>query len=178
MLFSNAGFLLFSSSLFSFPHAHHLSPLTLPLCPPPFHPCLQTGSSPVGCADLLPLWTAYCRLLPGPSAAAAQHGLRGTSAEPGGAGGPGTMRQGNYTDNRAARRASRRQHRHCRAGASFSTTSAQTTYWRTQWRTLPSPWAHWYTQIWTLAGPPTSWSKWCAGLRITIALDWRGSRAG
>lgn len=144
----------FSSFLLSFPSLMLIISLHwLFLHAPPFHPCLQTGSSPVGCADLLPLWTAYCRLLPGPSATAAQHGLRGTSAEPGGAGGPGTVRQGNYTDNRAARRASRRQHRHCRAGASFSTTSAQTTYWRTQWRTLPSPWAHWYAQIWTLAGP-------------------------
>lgn len=34
MLFSNDGFLLFSS-LFSFPHAHHISPTTLPPWPPP-----------------------------------------------------------------------------------------------------------------------------------------------
>lgn len=149
MLFSKA----FSS--FSVFFSHFLPSCSSPLSidPSSITPCLQTGSSPVGCADFLPLWTAYCRLLPGPSATAAQHGLRGTSAESGGAGGPGTVRQGNYTDNRAARRASRCQHRHRRARASFSTTSAQTTYWRTQWRTLPSPWAHWHTQIWTLAGP-------------------------
>lgn len=146
-----SAFSLFSS-LFSFLHSHHHSPTTPFFMSPPVFPCLKTGSSPVRCADLLPLRTAYCRLLPSPPATAAQHGLRWTSTEPGGAGRPGTMWQGHYTDDRTASRAPRCQHSRC-AGSSFPTTSPQTTDWRTQWRIFPSYWAHWHAQIWTLAGP-------------------------
>lgn len=86
-------FLSFFSVLpFSFLCFFH-SPVIIPYVFYLHHPfcSYQTGPSSNGCTDLLPLWTAYCRLLPGPSTLAAKHGLWGTPTGPGGPGGPWAM---------------------------------------------------------------------------------------